>query len=118
MYREYICRGCGSRNIEITAWINPNTNVIGDWQEEEECWCNDCKESTSYDEIAKDLQTMTEDDSFSFWSKKKPSLFTIKKEEGELRVYMNNREYPYAILPSDINDSKQAEEYINNLKED
>lgn len=41
------CSVCGSLNIEIKMWINPNTKEIGDKcsdiSEEEDCWCKSCE---------------------------------------------------------------------------
>ncbi|HPC10137.1 MAG TPA: hypothetical protein PLN85_03600 [archaeon] len=41
-----VCSECGSEDIEVKTWVNPNTNEIGDVvsNEEEDCWCNDCQE--------------------------------------------------------------------------
>ena len=41
---KYVCSKCGSEHIQVKAWIDPNTNEIIDWVEDEECWCEDCQE--------------------------------------------------------------------------
>lgn len=40
----FLCSNCGSDNVEMKAWVNPNTDGIGDTisSEEEDCYCNDC----------------------------------------------------------------------------
>lgn len=38
------CAYCGSDNIEIRMWVNPNTNEIGNDCGEDECWCNNCED--------------------------------------------------------------------------
>lgn len=46
LYKLY-CSVCGSSNIEIKMWMNPNTKEIGDKcsdiSEEEDCWCITCE---------------------------------------------------------------------------
>ena len=38
----YVCNNCGSKNIAIKAWIDPNTNeIISDI--EDIAWCYDCE---------------------------------------------------------------------------
>lgn len=40
------CKKCGSTNIQVKYWVNPNTFKIDDVcsGEETECWCQDCEE--------------------------------------------------------------------------
>lgn len=42
------CSECGSSDVEIRMWVNPNTKVIGDRcsdpTEEEDNWCKTCEE--------------------------------------------------------------------------
>lgn len=42
------CSECGSNDVEIKMWVNPNTDEIGDEcntsLEEEDCWCKNCEE--------------------------------------------------------------------------
>jgi DNA-directed RNA polymerase subunit RPC12/RpoP len=47
----YVCSECGSSNIEMKAWVNPNTNEIFDTisTDQEDCWCNDCEEHYALD---------------------------------------------------------------------
>ncbi len=49
----YVCKECGSNDIEIPMWVNPNTNIPnGDYGSDgdEECWCNYCEDHTEYEE--------------------------------------------------------------------
>lgn len=39
----FICKKCGSTDIQIRCDINPNTNEILNSFEELQCWCNNCK---------------------------------------------------------------------------
>jgi hypothetical protein len=41
----FLCSNCASDNVEMKAWVNPNTDDIGDTisTEDEDCYCNDCK---------------------------------------------------------------------------
>jgi hypothetical protein len=41
----FLCSNCGSDNVEMKAWVNPNTDDVGDTvsTEEEDCYCNDCE---------------------------------------------------------------------------
>lgn len=42
------CANCGSSNVEMKMWVNPNTGENGgessDRFEEEDCWCKGCEE--------------------------------------------------------------------------
>ena len=42
------CADCGSSDVEMTMWVNPNTGEISgessDRFEEEDCWCKNCTE--------------------------------------------------------------------------
>lgn len=45
---KWCCKECGSENIQIRMWVNPNTSdIIGDC-EDKECWCENCKEHTRF----------------------------------------------------------------------
>ena len=39
----WVCPLCGSDNVEMKAWINPNTNSVSYPDETEDCWCCDCE---------------------------------------------------------------------------
>ncbi len=45
--KKYICANCGSDNIEIKCWMNPNTL---EWESDEftDCFCFNCDEQTYY----------------------------------------------------------------------
>lgn len=45
---KFVCKNCGSENVEIKAWVNPNTNECNqthfiDEVEDEDTWCTDCE---------------------------------------------------------------------------
>ncbi len=43
----WLCPNCGSDNVEFKVWANANTNEVSDTDapmEDEDCYCNDCKE--------------------------------------------------------------------------
>lgn len=44
------CADCGSSDVEMTMWVNPNTDERGsyipDRLEDGTCWCKNCKEYT------------------------------------------------------------------------
>lgn len=40
------CNKCGSSNVQLEAWINPNTNEIIDVYSSGQEWCDDCEEET------------------------------------------------------------------------
>jgi hypothetical protein len=42
----YLCKDCGSENIQIMVWTNPNTDeIIDDVQGiKENVWCEDCED--------------------------------------------------------------------------
>ena len=43
---KYTCEKCGGDNVQVKAWVNPNTNEIIETMsdEVEDCWCEDCEE--------------------------------------------------------------------------
>ena len=46
MEKKYVykCQECGSENIQVKMWVNPNTNeVVDDECAEELCWCEECE---------------------------------------------------------------------------
>lgn len=42
------CEECGSTDVEMKMWVNPNTEEIGgdcsSRKEEEDCWCKECED--------------------------------------------------------------------------
>lgn len=53
MDKQYVCKQCGSTDIEVQAWVNPNKHTIGDYLGgglDCSCWCNECHETTTYKE--------------------------------------------------------------------
>ena len=45
------CKECGSLDVEQKYWVNPNTMEIGEWCEEDDCWCNHCQEMQPYEVV-------------------------------------------------------------------
>lgn len=43
------CTECGSTNVQIKCWVNPNTDEIIDDCEEKECWCEKCEAHQRYE---------------------------------------------------------------------
>jgi hypothetical protein len=46
MANQFTCADCGSADVEIKMWVNPNTDVIG-VDCEEDAYCNECKDTVS-----------------------------------------------------------------------
>lgn len=47
--KEYlVCSVCGGKNVQIKAWIDPNVNETIDdsYFDDEDTWCDDCKNHT------------------------------------------------------------------------
>lgn len=47
MKTMYECKKCGSHDVEIQKWVDPNTNeILSDTFDTEEGWycCNNCEE--------------------------------------------------------------------------
>lgn len=43
---KYVCKHCGSDDIQVRQWVNPNTLKPFEWCEDanyKECWCENCK---------------------------------------------------------------------------
>lgn len=45
---KVICKQCGSTDIQVKYWCNPNTFRIVDVAsgEENDCWCENCQDNT------------------------------------------------------------------------
>jgi hypothetical protein len=49
--RSYLrCSECGSKNVQMKAWVNPNKSnefidYTSDHDEADDCWCEDCMEN-------------------------------------------------------------------------
>lgn len=44
------CKECGSTDIQILAWVNPNTNeIIDDEVSDGKCWCEKCHSRQNYE---------------------------------------------------------------------
>lgn len=41
------CNKCGSSNVQLEAWVNPNTNEIIDVYSSGQEWCDNCEEETT-----------------------------------------------------------------------
>jgi hypothetical protein len=41
-----VCGACGGSNVEVAAWVNPNTGEVvdefGSWDSLDTNWCHDC----------------------------------------------------------------------------
>lgn len=48
---KYCCSECGGTNIQVQAWISPNTGQIIDTLEGNDCWCEDCEDRTKLKQI-------------------------------------------------------------------
>ena len=51
---KLVCKECGSSNIEVKAWINPNTDKVLDSVSDEDIkdnWCNECSENVMFEKI-------------------------------------------------------------------
>lgn len=38
------CENCGSTDVEMRMWVNPNTDQIGGDCDDDDCWCCNCQE--------------------------------------------------------------------------
>ena len=44
---KYVCAHCNSNNVQVKAWIKPNSNQVVDFVEDSEIgWCDDCQLSS------------------------------------------------------------------------
>ena len=50
---KYCCSECGGTNIQVQAWINPNTGQIVDTLESNDCWCEDEDLESAWEEANK-----------------------------------------------------------------
>lgn len=47
----YVCSKCNSPDIQIRAWVNPNSNEYISDIDTDECWCDKCQEHTKLKQI-------------------------------------------------------------------
>jgi hypothetical protein len=40
-----VCSECGSKNVQLRAWVDANTNRYAGETDDEEAWCEDCQKS-------------------------------------------------------------------------
>lgn len=48
---RYVCAECGSSDIQVKTWVDPNTGEIVDIDYDNECWCDNCFKHTQLKEI-------------------------------------------------------------------
>jgi hypothetical protein len=53
---HFKCTECGSKNVQMTAWVNPNNNnefidYTTDCTETDDCWCDDCGENVELEYV-------------------------------------------------------------------
>lgn len=50
---KWVCSECGGDNVQVKAWINPNTDEIIEsmGSEIEDTWCEDCEKHTGVELI-------------------------------------------------------------------
>ena len=47
---KFVCKHCGSDDVEIRVWMNPNTGQCGtDCEDNGECYCNNCNDYSKLD---------------------------------------------------------------------
>jgi len=53
---KYVCKECGSDNVEIKTFVNLNTHefVILDKVDDEDTWCMSCEDHTGVEYVEKD----------------------------------------------------------------
>ena len=39
---KYVCEKCGSENIQVPMWVNPNTEETDGFYKLRECYCDKC----------------------------------------------------------------------------
>ena len=48
-YPEYTCTNCGSGDVHVAMWVDPNTLEVfddfGSWGEQDSQFCNNCGEN-------------------------------------------------------------------------
>ncbi len=47
-----VCKECGGRNVVVKAWVNINTNKYVSEYDEDDTYCDDCKEHVSVEPIS------------------------------------------------------------------
>ena len=98
METKYVCRKCGSENIELQAWYNPNTNHVSDWIDHD-CWCHDCEDETRW--TTKIVISPSEAMNYEL-EDEDSSLGGTKRFGVTLAGFMKNADIPYTASIEDI----------------
>jgi hypothetical protein len=50
----FICDTCGSKNVQMQMWVDPNTREIFDEisSDLKDNWCDDCEENVTLETVA------------------------------------------------------------------
>jgi hypothetical protein len=53
---SYICKNCGSKDVEFKAWVSANTGIKStteylEQSEDDETWCNKCETHGGIEEV-------------------------------------------------------------------
>lgn len=46
---KFVCKFCGSENIQIKAWVGANDNEVHEWCEDDKCWCENCQDISEWE---------------------------------------------------------------------
>ncbi len=61
---KLVCKQCGGSNIQVLAWIDPNTNEYRDEYTAGDCedtWCDDCRAHVGFDAEEEQQRATIED---------------------------------------------------------
>ena len=95
MKTQYCCSNCGSTNVEVRCWINPNELEEVDFSTletgfEEDYWCNDCEEHYFIEEkevFEKGDKVNYENKCFHIAAKISDDMYLIENKYTETEVY-------------------------------
>lgn len=102
MITRFYCKQCGSENIQVLAWYDPNEDRVGDFYNECECWCEKCEDRSRWDtklvitpREAKNI-TLEDDDT---------TLGGVSRFGETLAEFMESAQIPYTTAIEDIDEA-------------
>lgn len=105
MDTKFYCTQCGSYDIQVRAWYDPNTDKVGEFCEDtnyDECWCEDCMEITTWDTKI----VTTQQEAKNIILEDDDTLLGGTSEFGEtLAEFMESAQIPYTASIEDIDDA-------------
>ena len=102
---KYVCDACGSDNIQIRTWVNPNDNEVEEFVDDADyymCFCKNCADLSYWKEIL----TITKKEAKNYILKDDDTELGGTARFGEtLAEFMESAQIPYTASIEDIDNA-------------